>query len=98
MNNNVGSITFIRPSNVVGCALPIDIFVDGYLMGSVPNNSTKQFYIYYGVHTLTAKFGFSETSLQFVINENQKNLVFDARLKIGLLSSKAEINFIQSYN
>ncbi len=98
LNDNVGSITFIRGKRVVGCAMPIDIFIDGYLMGSIPNNSTKQFYVYYGTHTLSAKSGFNQTNLTFTVNENQKNLVFDANLKMGLMSPNIEIIFKQYYN
>ena len=98
MNNNVGSITFIRNKRVIGCIMPVDIFVDGYLLGSVSNNSQKQFFVYYGTHTLIAKSGYSQTTFQFTVNENWKNLVFNIKLKVGAISPIIEINFIQSYN
>ena len=98
MNNNVGSITFIRPKKIMAWAMPVDLFVDGFLIGSVHNGETKTFPIYYGTHTLIAKSGVSETSFQFTVNENQKNLVFDTRLKLGAMSPKIIINFLHYYN
>ena len=40
MYNNVGSITFIRPKKIMAWVMPVDIFVDGFLIGSVYNGET----------------------------------------------------------
>ena len=96
--NNMGSITFVRKKKVIGCIMPIDIYIDGLLYGSVKNNTTRQFFLNYGTHTLIAKSGYGETSFQFVINESQKNLVYAAELLVGFTVPIINLNLIQSYN
>ncbi len=105
VNNNVadeqlkvGSITIIRPNNFVGCAIAFSVYVDNYLLGKVANGNTVTFPLYYGTHMVTIKHGFTTTTQQIVINDKQKNLVFNCSVKMGLVKSKIIFEFVGVQN
>lgn len=108
MNNNyyngqvnnvpVGSITINREKNALGCLFPFDIYIDNMLVANVTNGKSVQIPVYYGSHLLELKQGLNEGSLQIMINDQQKNLVFNCTMKMGLITNTIAINLINYYN
>ena len=96
--DGIGTITLNRPNNFYGSLIPIDIFVDGYLLGSVGNGQTKQFQLYYGAHTLVAKTAYEEATLQINIDNNFRNLYFECGIEFGMLVSHTRLTFTHYTN
>mgnify|MGYP002861085967 CR=1 FL=1 len=96
--DGVGTITVNRSSNFYGLLISIDIYVDGYLLGSVGNGQTKQFQIYYGTHTLVAKTIYEEASLQINIDNNYRNLYFETGIEFGMIVSHPRLTFTHYTN
>lgn len=97
-NQLVGSITINRPSSFMGCLIPYDVFVDNCFIGTVANGETKQFPLYYGSHFVELKHGLNGGSQQIIINDTQKNLVFECKLKMGLVTNKIDFKLVNYYN
>ena len=94
----VGSITLTRPSNFVGVLVPFDVFVDGYLLGSLSDGETKTFPLYYGNHFVQIKQGFNSGTQNIVINDNQRNLVFNVVIEMGFVTNTIRFVFVSFYN
>ena len=94
----VGSLTITRPSNLYGALVPFDVFVDGYLVGTLANGETKTFPLYYGNHYVQVKQTFGGGSQNIVINDSQRNLVFKALIDFGFVSNPIHLVFVSFYN
>jgi hypothetical protein len=94
---SVGSITIIRPDNFAGCLVPYSVFVDGYFMGEVSNNSQATFQLYYGSHLVKIECGMGSGVQQIIINDSQKNLVFQCPMSMGLVQNTIYFNLISVY-
>ncbi len=96
---NVGSITIQRPNNFVGCLVPYDIYVDNVFIGNVSNGDTKKFPLYLGTHVLTIKQTLNSSEpVNIMLTPQQRNLVFNCPMKMGLLKNKIEVQFVSYYN
>ena len=95
---STGTLNFNRPKSMIGALIPVDIFVDGYVLGSVSNGKSVQFPIYYGTHTLEAKTAYETASMQITVNDMQRNLVFEVGIDMGLVVSHTRLIFTHYYN
>ena len=93
----VGSITIIRPDNFVGILVPYSVFVDNYYMGDVANNTQVTFPLYYGNHVVRIDCGMGTGIHQIIINDSQKNLVFQCPMSMGLVKNTIDFILVSVY-
>lgn len=94
-NQNMGMVNIYRENNFVGIIVPFDIFVDGFLMGTVANDSTTQVPLYFGTHTIEIKQGLNKSAVQqIVVNEQNRVINMTVSMKMGLFQNKLEISNI----
>ncbi len=94
----LGSITIIRPNNFFGSLVDYDVFVDGYLLGSVPNGTQVVFPLYYGNHQVEIKQGMNSGTQNITISNDERHLVFECPIKVGFWKSTILFNFISFHN
>ena len=92
----VGTLTIIRPNNFVGCLIPYDVYVDNYLLGTVPNGEQRTFQLYYGSHLVTIKQGLGTGNQQILINDETRNLMFNCPIKMGFVNNEIEFYLVGS--
>ncbi len=94
-NQNMGMINIYRENNFVGIIVPFDIFVDGFLMGTVANDSTTQVPLYFGTHTIEIKQGLNKSAVQqIIVNEQNRVINMTVSMKMGFFQNKLEISNI----
>lgn len=99
MNNMViGSVTISRPKSVFGCALNYNVYIDNIYMGKIKNGETVQYNIGFGQHIIEIQHGTNKGKTNFIISENQRNLVLKASLKLGIFVNKIKFEVINFYN
>jgi hypothetical protein len=95
----VGSLTINRQSQYYGALIPFDVFVDGVLIGSLKTGESKSFPLYYGNHMLQVKGGMgSSNNIPIVINDMQRNLVYNAKMLVGYVVNDIQLTFVNYYN
>ena len=94
-NQNMGMVNIYRENNFVGIIVPFDIFVDGFLMGTVANDSTTQVPLYFGTHTIEIKQGLNKSAVQqIIVNEQNRVINMTVSMKMGFFQNKLEISNI----
>lgn len=94
-NQNMGMVNIYRENNFVGIIVPFDIFVDGFLMGTVANDSTTQVPLYFGTHTIEIKQGLNKSAVQqIIVNEQNRVINMTISMKMGFFQNKLEISNI----
>lgn len=94
-NQNIGMVNIYRENNFVGIIVPFDIFVDGFLMGTVANDSTTQVPLYFGTHTIEIKQGLNKSAVQqIIVNEQNRVINMTVSMKMGFFQNKLEISNI----
>ncbi len=93
-NPQTGSITITRPKKFLGCAVPYTVYIDGYLIGTVKNNQSVSFPVYYGNHNIRINCGMGIGESQFVINDEYRHLVFNCPMRLGAFSNTIDINLV----
>ncbi len=94
---NFGNITIIRPSKFLGCAVNYKIYIDGVLVGKIPNNNTMSYPVCYGYHNLQIYCGMGSGQTQVLITPENPNVSFHCPMHMGLFSNTIDILPVNPY-
>lgn len=97
-NQQMGTIILNRPNSFFGCLIPFDVYIDNVKVASLSNNSSVQIPVSYGTHQLELKQFLNNGKCLILVNENQKNLVFQCSIEFGLLVNSIKIVLLNFYN
>lgn len=95
-NNNEINVTFHRKKSFVGCAVPMDVYIDGKLIGALYSNGTVQTKISSGMHKIVISMWSATLEKQYEFSDNFKNVYMDIKIKMGLITNKIDIYDIRN--
>lgn len=96
INAQMGSITFKRKKQFIGCLMPISIYVDNILVGSVMVGDDRKVPVAVGNHTIKLGFWGHKTPYEISLTEENPNIEVEYKIKMGLLISTVKITNINN--
>ena len=87
---------FHRMGGFVGCAVPLKIYVDKKIVGSLNNNGTFEIDIPCGVHSIIMEMWSCVNEQQITFLEEYSKVYLDIKIKIGAITNKPEIVSIRN--
>lgn len=87
---------FHRTKRVLGCAVPLDIYIDKKMIGSLNNNGTFEIDIPCGTHSIILEMWSCVNEQQISFSEEYSKVYLDIKLKMGLWTNKIEIISIRN--
>ena len=89
-------VTFHRLKKFTGCLVPMYIYVDKQLVATLKNNETFETNITCGKHKIIIEMWSAVSEREVDFPEDYRNVYIDVKLKMGLITNKAEIASIRN--
>lgn len=87
---------FHRMKRFTGCAVPLDVYVDKKIVGSLNNDGTFEIDIPYGTHSIILEMWSCVNEQQITFSEEYSKVYLDIKIKIGAITNKPEIVSIRN--
>lgn len=89
-------VTFHRLKKFTGCLVPMYIYVDKQLVATLKNNETYETNVTCGKHKIIIEMWSAVSEREVDFPEDYTNVYIDVKLKMGLITNKAEIASIRN--
>lgn len=89
-------VTFHRLKKFTGCLVPMYIYIDKKLVATLKNNETVETNVTCGKHKIIIEMWSAVSEKEVDFPEDYKNVYIDVKLKMGLITNKAEIASIRN--
>lgn len=87
---------FHRMKRFTGCAVPMDIYIDKKLVGSLNNNGTFEIDVPCGTHSIILEMWSCVNEQQITFSEEYSKVYLDIKIKLGAITNKPEIVSIRN--
>ena len=89
-DGNMVKLVIRRPKKFFGCLVPYKLFIDKKLVASISNGEELSFDVLAGEHGLVCDVWSATNEQKVNIAPGTKRVVYELRLKMGLLKNKFE--------
>ena len=89
-------VIFHRTKRLLACAVPLDIYVDKKIVGSLNNNGTFEMDIPCGTHSIILEMWSCVNEQQITFSEEYSKVYLDIKIKMGVWMNKPEIISIRN--
>ncbi len=89
-------VTFHRLKKFTGCLVPMYIYVDKQLVATLKNNEIYETNVTCGKHKIIIEMWSAVSEREVDFPEDYTNVYIDVKLKMGLITNKAEIASIRN--
>lgn len=87
---------FHRMKRFAGCAVPMDVYIDKKLVGSLNSNGTFEIDVPCGTHSIILEMWSCVNEQQITFSEEYSKVYLDIKLKMGAITNKPEIVSIRN--
>lgn len=87
---------FHRMKRFTGCAVPMDVYIDKKLVGSLNNDGTFEIDVSCGTHSVILEMWSCVNEQQIIFSEEYSKVYLDIKLKMGAITNKPEIVSIRN--
>lgn len=89
-------VIFHRMKKFIGCAVPISIYIDKKIVGSLDNDGTLEVDVPYGTHNIILEMWSGVNEQQLTFSEEYSKVYLDVKIKMGAITNKPEIISIKN--
>ena len=87
---------FHRMKRFTGCAVPMDVYIDKKLVGSLNNDGTFEIDVPCGTHSVILEMWSCVNEQQITFSEEYSKVYLDIKIKMGVWTNKPEIISIRN--
>lgn len=95
-NNKTVKVVFHRMKRFTGCAVPLDVYIDKKIVGSLNNDGTFEIDVPCGTHSIILEMWSCVNEQQITFSEEYSKVYLDIKIKIGAITNKPEIVSIRN--
>jgi len=89
-------VIFHRTKRFLACAVPLDVYIDKKIVGSLNNDGTFEIDIPCGTHSIILEMWSCVNEQQITFSEEYSKVYLDIKIKSGALTNKPEIISIRN--
>lgn len=95
-NEKTIKVVFHRLKKFIGCAVPITVYIDKKVVGSLDNDGILEVDVPYGTHNIILEMWSGVNEQQFTFSEEYSKVYLDVKIKMGAITNKPEVISIRN--